>query len=145
MTEFVKQFSVETHSEQETLDFAKGFAETLPRGAVVALYGTLGAGKTVISRGICAGLGFKGQVNSPTYTIVHEYPNKKMPLFHLDLYRLPPHADLEEIGIDYYMSQEGVTLIEWPERLDDTALVSHRIDIEVLDGDARKITVSIFR
>lgn len=141
MTEFVKKFTATTHSEAETLAWAKDFARTLKKGSVVALYGTLGAGKTVVSRGICAGLGFSGQVNSPTYTIVHEYPNPEIPLYHLDLYRLPPHADLEEIGVDYYMSQKGVTLIEWPERLEDASGISHRVTISVLDGDSREITV----
>ncbi len=135
--------TVTTHSEKETLEWAKSFAGTLARGSVIALYGTLGAGKTVVSRGICAGLGFTGQVNSPTYTIVHEYPNPKMPLYHLDLYRLPPHADLGEIGVDYYMSQKGVTLIEWPERLDDMSGITHRLVISVENGDERKITVEI--
>ncbi len=133
--------TVTTRSESETLEWARNFAKTLPKGSVVALYGTLGAGKTVVSRGICAGLGFAGQVNSPTYTIVHEYPNPGMPLYHLDLYRLPPHADLGEIGVDYYMSRQGVTLIEWPERLDDTLGITHRLTISIEDGDARRITV----
>lgn len=138
---FVISANVTTRSEEETLEWAKNFAKTLKKGSVIALYGTLGAGKTVVSRGICSGLGFTGQVNSPTYTIVHEYPNPEMPLYHLDLYRLPPHADLGEIGIDYYMSQKGVTLIEWPERLDDTSGVTHRLTISVGSGDERRITV----
>ncbi len=138
---FAQATTVTTRSEKETLEWAKDFARTLEKGSVVALYGTLGAGKTVVSRGICAGLGFAGQVNSPTYTIVHEYPNPTMPIFHLDLYRLPPHADLGEIGVDYYMSQKGVTLIEWPERLDDTSSITHRLTISVKSGDDRTITV----
>ncbi len=138
---FAPPISVTTRSEKETFEWAKGFAKTLEKGSVVALYGTLGAGKTVVSRGICAGLGFSGQVNSPTYTIVHEYPNPTMPIFHLDLYRLPPHADLGEIGVDYYMAQKGVTLIEWPERLDDTSGITHRLTISVGNADDRTITV----
>lgn len=142
MTKFVQIADVTTHSEAETFDWAKAFAEKLPRGSVLALYGTLGAGKTVISRGICQGLGFKGQVNSPTYTIVHEYPNGALPLYHLDLYRLPEDADLEEIGIDYYATRNGVTLIEWPERLGaETEWISHRISISILEDDSRKIVV----
>lgn len=66
-----------------------------------------------------------------------------MPLYHLDLYRLPPHADLEEIGVDYYMSQKGVTLVEWPERLDDTSGITHRLSISIENGDERRITVEI--
>ena len=65
-----------------------------------------------------------------------------MPIFHLDLYRLPPHADLGEIGVDYYMSREGVTLIEWPERLEEeTAGITHRISIDIPEDDSRRIAV----
>ena len=81
-------------------------------------------------------------MNSPTYTIVHEYPNPSIPIFHLDLYRLPPYADLEEIGIDYYASQKGVTLIEWPERLDSEELLTHKILISIADDETRVIEVS---
>ncbi len=134
--------AVTTRSEEETLAWAENFAKTLLPGSVIALNGTLGAGKTVISRGICKGLGFEGQVNSPTYTLVHEYPNPNgMPIFHLDLYRLPPHADLEEIGVDYYMTKNGVTLIEWPERLEEDSAVTHRLQIEILKDETRQITV----
>lgn len=137
-----ESYSVTTRSETETFEWAKNFAKTLFPGATVALYGPLGAGKTVICRGICQGLGFEGQVNSPTYTLVHEYPNPNgLPLYHLDLYRLPPHADLEEIGVDDYMTRNGVTLIEWPERLENDAGISHRLKIEILPGDSRKISV----
>ncbi|MCK9181721.1 MAG: tRNA (adenosine(37)-N6)-threonylcarbamoyltransferase complex ATPase subunit type 1 TsaE [Fibrobacteraceae bacterium] len=142
MTKFVKTIEIITHSEKETFEWAENFGKSLKKGSVVALYGTLGAGKTVICRGICKGLGYSGQVNSPTYTIVHEYPNAELPLFHLDLYRLPPHADLNEIGVDYYMSSEGVTLIEWPERLEEeTASITHRLNIEIIEEDSRKISV----
>lgn len=133
MANFVKIETVKTQSEAETLAWAESFAKKLSQGSVIALYGTLGAGKTVISRGICKGLGFLGQVNSPTYTIVHEYPNAAIPIYHLDLYRLPPHADLDEIGVDYYASQKGITLIEWPERLDDESILTHKIEIQIED------------
>ncbi|WP_308604188.1 tRNA (adenosine(37)-N6)-threonylcarbamoyltransferase complex ATPase subunit type 1 TsaE [uncultured Fibrobacter sp.] len=142
MKEFAVYETRKTRSEAETLAWAENFAKTLAQGSVIALFGTLGAGKTVISRGICQGLGFAGQVNSPTYTIVHEYPNLSLPIYHLDLYRLPPHADLEEIGIDYYASQKGVTLIEWPERLDSEELLTHKISISIADDETRVIEVS---
>ena len=86
-------------SEQDTYNWALQFAKELKVGDKVALYGNLGAGKTVISRGICKGLGFEGTVCSPTYTILHEYPNNP-PIFHFDLYRLEGGADLYEVGMD---------------------------------------------
>lgn len=93
----------------------------LKEGDCVFLLGNLGAGKTVISRGICQGLGYTGSVHSPSYALVHEYENQP-PIFHIDLYRLPEGADFEEIGIDYYAYNEGVSLIEWPERLGQWSL-----------------------
>jgi ATPase, YjeE family len=75
------------YSEDETFNWASEFGKSLQPGDRVALYGNLGAGKTVISRGVCKGLGYTGTVCSPTYTILHEYPNDP-PIFHFDLYRL---------------------------------------------------------
>ena len=103
-------------SEEETLAWAEAFATTLRPGDTVALSGDLGAGKTVVSRGLARGLGFAGPVHSPSYALVHEYPGARLPLFHMDLYRLAPGADWEEIGLDHYFSPEGVCLVEWPER-----------------------------
>lgn len=132
---------VRTHSEGETFAWAEAFGRGLRKGTVVALYGNLGAGKTVISRGICKGLGYAGTVSSPSYTLVHEYPNTT-PIYHLDLYRLTPPADLGEIGLDHYMEGDGVTLIEWPERLEkNTVGITHRVYVRILDGDDREITV----
>ena len=130
-----------THSEQETVEWANSFAQRLKRGDVVSLKGNLGAGKTVLSRGIARGLGFQGGVHSPSYSLVHEYPNDP-PIFHMDLYRLGPHADLHEIGIEHYSFGEGITLIEWPERLAGLQLGIHfQIEITRMGDEDRKITL----
>lgn len=131
-----------THSEKQTLEWARSFAACLRPGDVVALQGNLGAGKTVVSRGICRALGFQGGVHSPSYALVHEYPNTP-PIYHLDLYRLGPHADWHEIGLDHYAFSEGITLIEWPERLEShSSGVHYHVQIEHLEGDSRRITVN---
>ena len=128
-------------SEEETLAWAEEFGESLKSGDMVALYGNLGAGKTVISRGICKGLGFEGSVCSPTYTILHEYPNTP-PLYHFDLYRLEPGAELYEVGFDHDYLSKGVTLIEWPERLENqTEDVTHIINIEIISENERQVTL----
>ncbi|MCQ2055249.1 MAG: tRNA (adenosine(37)-N6)-threonylcarbamoyltransferase complex ATPase subunit type 1 TsaE [Fibrobacter sp.] len=127
-------------SEEDTFKWAKDFAKGLKPGDMVAMYGNLGAGKTVISRGICAGLGFEGSVCSPTYTILHEYPNDP-PIFHFDLYRLEGGADLSEVGLDPDYLAQGISLIEWPERMDDTSSVTHTIRIKILSETEREITV----
>ncbi|MCQ2062400.1 MAG: tRNA (adenosine(37)-N6)-threonylcarbamoyltransferase complex ATPase subunit type 1 TsaE [Fibrobacter sp.] len=127
-------------SENETLEWAKEFAKSLKPGDMVAMYGNLGAGKTVISRGICAGLGFEGTVCSPTYTILHEYPNDP-PIFHFDLYRLEDGADINEVGMDSDYLANGISLIEWPERLVDDTGITHVIKIEILSETEREITL----
>lgn len=129
-------------SENETLEWAKEFAKSLKPGDMVAMYGNLGAGKTVISRGICAGLGFEGTVCSPTYTILHEYPNEP-PIFHFDLYRLEDGADINEVGMDPDYLANGICLIEWPERLVDTTGITHVIKIGILSETEREITLEI--
>ena len=129
-------------SEEETLAWAEEFGKSLKAGDMVALYGNLGAGKTVMSRGICKGLGFEGAVCSPTYTILHEYPNNP-PLFHFDLYRLEGGADLYEVGLDPDYLERGISLIEWPERLEDNDPgLTHKIEIKILSETEREITVS---
>jgi len=130
-----------THSEEETFAWAQDFAKQLKRGDVLALHGNLGAGKTVMSRGISRGLGFLGGVHSPSYALVHEYPNDP-PIFHLDLYRLGPHADLHEIGVEHYSFSEGITLIEWPERLEGLDVgVHYEVRILRIDEETRKVEV----
>ena len=129
------------YSEEETYNWAVEFGKSLKAGDMVALYGNLGAGKTVMSRGICKGLGFEGSVCSPTYTILHEYPNDP-PLFHFDLYRLEPGAELYEVGFDHDYLSRGITLIEWPERLDgQTYDVTYKINIEIVSENVREVTV----
>ena len=131
-------------SEEETLAWAEEFGKSLKAGDMVALYGNLGAGKTVMSRGICKGLGFDGTVCSPTYTILHEYPNEP-PLYHFDLYRLEPGAELYEVGFDHEYLSRGITLIEWPERLDgDTGDITHKITIEIVSENVREVTLEKF-
>jgi tRNA threonylcarbamoyladenosine biosynthesis protein TsaE len=129
-------------SEAETLEWAKAFSGQLKAGDTVALSGNLGAGKTVVARGIAIGLGFAGDVHSPSYALVHEYARGRLPLFHMDLYRLKEGADWEEIGLEHYFQQEGVCLVEWPERLPAEQAFAHRIEIRADGGDTRRIRVT---
>lgn len=131
-------------SEEETFNWAVEFGKSLKPGDMVAMYGNLGAGKTVISRGICKGLGFAGTVCSPTYTILHEYPNNP-PIFHFDLYRLDGGADINEVGMDPDYLAQGISLLEWPERLDDTSSLTHIIRIQILSETEREISLEVRR
>lgn len=134
-----------SRSEDETLAWAKSFAARLAPGDAVALTGTLGAGKTVVCRGIALGLGFSGDVHSPSYALVHEYAGGRLPLFHMDLYRLAAGgggSDWEEIGLDHYFLQGGVCLVEWADRLPEGREFRWRISIASPGGDERSIRVT---
>ena len=105
-----------TESEAETIIEGEKLGQTLSPGAVIALYGGLGAGKTAFTRGIAEGLGIKMCVQSPTFTIVNEYPGE-IPLFHFDMYRLETEHELFDIGWDEYIERGGVCVVEWSEKV----------------------------
>jgi tRNA threonylcarbamoyladenosine biosynthesis protein TsaE len=130
-----------SRSEDETFAWAMDFAASLQPGDIVALRGDLGAGKTVIGRGIARGLGFSGDVHSPSYALIHEYPGGRLPLYHMDLYRLAPGADWQEIGLDHYFNAGGVCLVEWPERLPADFAFPVNIDIGIEGENERRIAV----
>lgn len=133
---------VETHSITETLEFGARLARELRRGDVVALSGELGAGKTALVKGIARGLGITADVTSPTFTLIHEYNGGQMPLYHVDLYRLEGVPQALAIGIEDYLNGQGVTVIEWAERI-APLLPPHtiRIRIESLSENTRRIEV----
>ena len=107
-----------TNSEGETIQEGEKLGRTLTPGAVVALYGTLGAGKTTFTRGLAAGLGTSMSISSPTFTIVNEYPGK-IPLYHFDMYRLDNENELFDIGWYEYLESGGVCAVEWSEKAPD--------------------------
>ena len=104
-----------SHSPEETEDIGARLAEQLGPGAVVAFTGDLGAGKTAFTRGLARGLGYRGRVTSPTFTIVNEYEGGRLPLFHFDLYRLSCADELFDIGWEDYLARGGVCAVEWSE------------------------------
>ena len=103
-------------SESETEAAGEAFALTLPPGAVVALYGDLGAGKTAFVRGMARGLGLDARVSSPTFTIVNEYLGERE-LYHFDMYRLESADELFDIGWEDYLARGGVCAVEWSENV----------------------------
>jgi tRNA threonylcarbamoyladenosine biosynthesis protein TsaE len=134
----------EAHSDSEeaTLALAAEFAATLRPGDAVALHGPLGAGKTLFSRGVARALGYEGPVSSPSYALVHEYEGK-VPVYHMDLYRLAPGADWEEIGLAHYLDGHGICLVEWPERLPEGwNPFTHEVTLEHDGESGRKIRVA---
>jgi len=105
------------NNAEATQALGESWAAELTGGEVIALYGVLGAGKTQLVKGIARGLGYSGDVTSPTFTIVHEYRGGRLPLYHLDLYRLKTESDGIDIGLEEFLPSDGVTVIEWPDRL----------------------------
>lgn len=109
---------VVSHSPAQTQRLGARLGELLQPGDVLLLEGTLGAGKTALAQGIAAGLGVPGPVTSPTFVLIHEHEGR-LPLYHVDLYRLSGEADASAIGLEDYLWGEGVTVVEWPERAQD--------------------------
>jgi len=111
---------VTTDSVDATLDLGRALSETLSPGAVVALDGDLGTGKTHLVKGLAAGLGIPPEtVRSPTFTILHAYDEGRLPLYHFDAYRIGDPSEFEAIGFAEYAYGEGVTVIEWASRVAD--------------------------
>jgi tRNA threonylcarbamoyladenosine biosynthesis protein TsaE len=113
----------------------------LTRGSVVALRGGLAAGKTTLTKGIARGLSVSEDVTSPTYTIVSEYTGK-LPLYHMDAYRLGGEEEFLSIGAEELLYGAGVCVVEWSERVDSCIPRSAvRIELEALDDGRRRIVV----
>lgn len=134
-----------SNSPAATSSLGERLGERLQAGSVIALIGELGCGKTLLTRGICIGLGVPlRQVNSPTFVLVNEYRGR-MPVFHMDLYRLGTEADVVELGITDYLArvESGVMIIEWAEKipslLPDDLL---KVEFEILSARRRRIVFS---
>lgn len=136
----------ETNAPAETFEFGRFLGQQAGQGQVYCLDGDLGAGKTVFTQGFAAGLGIESPVTSPTFTIVQQYEEGRLPLYHFDVYRIGDLSEMDEIGYEDCFYGEGICLIEWsqliPEILPETA-VAIRIEKDLEKGfDYRKITVA---
>ena len=130
-----------SRSEADTRSIAASVARDLTAGSVLALSGDLGAGKTAFVRGLAEGLAIStDEVTSPTFTLVHEYRGGRLPLIHVDLYRLD-RADLDEIGLDEDLAAKGVVAIEWAERLARPIAGAVAVTISDQGGDRREIEI----
>ena len=133
---------ITSSSELETRSLAAALARDLTMGSVLLLSGDLGAGKTAFVRGLAEGLGIDpGEVTSPTFTIVHEYRGGRLPLIHVDLYRLD-RADLDEIGLDQDLAATGVVAVEWSERLSRRIAGATIVTLTDRGGDHREIEIT---
>jgi len=111
-------YIVRTNEPEETRALGERFASYLPPGTVIGLTGELGAGKTLFAKGLAKGLKVEDHVTSPTFTIINEYQGR-CPFYHMDAYRLEDDSEISELGLEEYFYSSGITLIEWPERIQD--------------------------
>ena len=130
-------------SEPELVAWGEAFGRAAHAPLIVTIRGDLGAGKTTLTRAICRGLGVLDEVTSPTYAIVHQYRGR-IPVYHLDLYRLAGPADLTNIGWDDIMSSGDVVIVEWPERAGAALPADHiPLALEHIPGDeARRVLLA---
>jgi len=131
-------------SEEETLGLGKALAQSCKGGELIILEGELGLGKTVFARGVAVGLGIPGEdVSSPSFTLVQEYGGGRLPLYHVDLYRLDGSGDIETIGLEELLASGGVVVVEWGERLPPyLTRDAIRVRFHDLGEDSRRLEIA---
>ena len=144
------ELTLENISEQDTARIGKSMAPLLFPGAFIALFGDLGSGKTTFTKGLAAALGITDPVTSPTFALVNEYTEGRLPLFHFDLYRIDSYDDLYAIGFLDYLDRGGIIAAEWSENIEgleqelsgDSTRTILKIRIEKTGENERRIKVS---
>ena len=136
---------IETHDPEETFEVGRKIGMNAKPGQIYTLTGDLGVGKTVFTQGVAAGLGITEPVNSPTFTIIQEYEDGRLPFYHFDVYRIGDLEEMEEIGYDDYFFGQGICLIEWAELIEEI-LPEKRIEVTIETDlekgfEYRKITI----
>ena len=133
---------ITTHSESETAAVGRELGLTLDADSMVLLYGDLGAGKTAFVRGLAEGLSVSpGDVTSPTFTLIQEYRGGRLPLLHVDLYRLDDRREVDDLGLDE-LGTGAVLAIEWAEKLPGRWQDAISVRITTDDGDTRRIEIT---
>ena len=131
-----------TRSAEETIELGRLIGERLRGGDIIAYKGSMGAGKTTMTRGLTLGLGLGDTAFSPTFALVNEYRGEGLTLYHFDMYRIGSALDLETTGFFDYLDDESVLAVEWSENIEEE-LPDERIivTLERVDDDTRKITI----
>ena len=135
------EYKLTTHSELETIEIAQNIESEKFENMIICLDGELGSGKTVFTKGIANALGIEENITSPTYTIIKEYLQGEMPLYHMDVYRLDGNTD--GVGIEEYFTKGGIVVIEWAKTIEDI-LPEERLDIKfvITDEDKRILKIT---
>ena len=133
---------LESFSHEDTYNIGFELGKNAKKGQIFCLDGDLGVGKTVFTKGFAKGLGISDDISSPTFTIVLEYHDGRMPFYHFDVYRIGDVYEMDEIGYEEYFFGEGVCLIEWAQNIADVLpKVVKIVKIEKIDQKTRKITL----
>mgnify|MGYP000605153557 CR=1 FL=1 len=115
----IEKHKIISKSPEDTFALGKQIGESVAPGSVLTLVGDLGVGKTVFTQGLAEGLGISDAVNSPTFTILQSYEEGRLPFYHFDVYRIGDISEMDEIGYEDCFFGEGVTLIEWPQLIEE--------------------------
>ena len=136
---------IETRKPEETYELGRKMGGEAGPGQIVCLSGDLGVGKTVFTQGFAAGLGIEGPVNSPTFTILQQYEDGRLPLYHFDVYRIGDVSEMDEIGYEDCFYGDGVSLVEWGGLIEEILpedVITVKIEKDLGKGfDYRRITV----
>jgi tRNA threonylcarbamoyladenosine biosynthesis protein TsaE len=131
-----------SNTPAETEAFGRRLAEDVRIGSVLALQGELGSGKTQFTRGFVAGMGSNATVSSPTFTIVHEYCDGRLPVYHFDFFRVENRQSLDRLGVDDYFFGDGVSVVEWADRFPEFIPENARwIVFEIKSENQRAMTL----
>lgn len=137
---------IESKEAKDTFELGKKMAQEAQPGDVICLLGDLGVGKTVFTQGFATGLGIMEPVSSPTFTIIQEYEEGRIPFYHFDVYRISDIEEMDEIGFEEYVYGEGVCLIEWANLIKE--ILPQNIKVVTIEKDLehgfdyRRITIS---
>lgn len=132
------EYRITTRDERETIQIAQNLESEKFENMIICLYGDLGSGKTIFTKGFAQALGIEENITSPTFNIIKEYLNGEMPLYHMDVYRLDGRTD--GVGIEDYFNKNGVVIIEWADMIKDI-LPEERLDIKfkIVDEESRTL------
>lgn len=135
----------ETNSSEETLSLGRRFGELAVPGTIICLDGDLGTGKTIFTKGVALGLGIAEPVSSPTFTIVQQYDEGRIPLYHFDVYRIEDPYEMDEIGYEDMFFGDGVAIVEWSTQIEEIipeSAIRVTIEKDLSKGfDYRRVTV----
>ena len=137
---------IETNSDKETFALGEKLGQVAKAGQIYTLIGDLGVGKTVFTQGMAWGLGITEPISSPTFTIIQEYQEGRLPFYHFDVYRIGDIEEMEEIGYDDYFFGQGVCMIEWANLIEELLpeqVIQVKIEKDLEKGfDYRRITIT---